>query len=393
MGLYIFSPPLSSRMGILDIVSRVKQTAVIEYGSMGHMVYARQQQRLTYGKGADLYTVHMSEADIALGGVENFLNGLHQLQEEKRYRAIFNLPSTVPLTIGLFPDEWVEEEHAEETSLIGFETGGFECHVYEGMEEALEKVVSCMPMEERRDKRPRVHILGLTAIEAPYYGDKREIGDMLRKAFGEVVPVFYPEEGCKAEAEDVVVALSGWSVAGAKHLVEASGATFVQGNPYGYEATVDFLHEVGQGLGRFPNGIYMDKMQKKYAPFLDNEGDIFYHQKQKPVCVTASISLCNGLSKIAQELGYKKCICYSLDEKESTTAHPYLTDDVWIQTVGDLICEEDALVIAPSERLTYMNLDSTWCTTYSRGMAIPENEKPYRGFGGMDTWIDSIRFT
>lgn len=391
MGLHIFSPPLSSRMGILDIISRVEGAAVIEYGSMGHMVYARQHQRVTYGKGADLYTVHIGETDIALGGVEGFVDGLEQLREENSYKAIFNLPSTVPLTIGLFPEEWVESTVESKAPLIGFETGGFECHVYEGMEEALTKVIDTIAMEERADHRIRIHICGLTAIEAPYYGDKRELQHMLTEAFGDVVPVFYPEEGCKPEAEDVVISLSGWSVEGAKSLAEQGGATYISANPYGYESTVAFLNEVGRGLGRLPNPEYMDKMQKKYAPFLDNAVDIFYHQNQKDVCITGSISLCNGLEKIAKELGYKSCTCYSLDEKESTGAQPYLRDDVWIQTIGELIQKRDVLLIAPMERLAYMKADSRWYTNYTRGQEARNEEQPYRGFGGLDTWMDRIR--
>lgn len=390
MGLYIFSPPLSSRMGILDIVSRVKDTAVLEYGSMGHMVYARQQQRMTYGKGADLFTAHISEADIALGGVDSFVEGLEQLREENRYQAIFNLPSTVPLTIGLFPEEWVATTLESKAPLIGFETGGFECHVYEGMEEALTKVMAHISWPTRDDERRRIHILGLTATEAPYNGDKREIKHMLEEAFGDIVPIFYPEEGCQPTSSDVVIALSGWALTAAKQLADETGAALVNRNPYGYKETVLFLNEVGRGLGQLPNSDYMDKMQKKYVPFLDKDTDIFYHQNQKSVCVTASINLCQGLATIAQELGYEECICYSLDEKESTGAQPYLRDDVWIQTVGELIKEKDVLLIAPSERLNYMKADSRWRTDYARGTTISDMEKPYRGFGGLDTWIDRI---
>lgn len=387
MGLHIFSPPLSSRMGILDIISRIPNVAVLEYGSMGHMVYARQQLRMTYDKGADLYAAHINETDIALGGVETFVDGLAQLREDHLYKAIFNLPSTVPLTIGLFPGEWVQQANTGQAPVIDFETGGFECHVYEGMEEALCKVIEYVPLSERRGDEPRIHMMGLTAMEAPYQGDKEEMTHMIKEAFEGVIPVFYPEESCQVEKKDVVVALSEWALAGAKRLAEQWDVACLSINPYGYKKTVEALREIGQALGREPNAAYMDRMQKKYAPFLDKTMDISYYQNQKKVCITGSIHLCDGLITIAKELGISECIGYSMDQWESTAQYPYLSDTLWIQRVQELMAE-GARCIGPEERLQYIGVDEKWYTSYAKGTQIPNHERPYRGFGGLDTWID-----
>lgn len=71
MGLHKFKPIPSVRMGILWTLASIKDAALIEYGCMGHMLYARAfLNRAGIPKACSLYSTHIDETDIALGGID-----------------------------------------------------------------------------------------------------------------------------------------------------------------------------------------------------------------------------------------------------------------------------------------------------------------------------------
>ena len=70
MGLYRFKPMPSGRMGIFWTLSSIRESAVVEFGCMGHNLYSGgllRQSGIYEGYGAPLYTTYIDETDIAMG--------------------------------------------------------------------------------------------------------------------------------------------------------------------------------------------------------------------------------------------------------------------------------------------------------------------------------------
>ena len=68
MPLYKNVPEPSGRMGLIWSLAAIYDSAVIEYGSMGHMLYAQKWMNQTgLIKYGELISTHLSEKDIALG--------------------------------------------------------------------------------------------------------------------------------------------------------------------------------------------------------------------------------------------------------------------------------------------------------------------------------------
>ena len=100
MGLYKTTPLQSGRMGTLWCLSGIRESAVVEYGCMGHMVYGRTFLHRMGSQGSRLYSTHISETDIAMGDTSRLKRSVEQVSEMEDIRAIFLLASSTPEVAG-----------------------------------------------------------------------------------------------------------------------------------------------------------------------------------------------------------------------------------------------------------------------------------------------------
>jgi len=83
MALHKFSPPMSGRMGILKTLASIRDSVVIEYGCMGHMMYGRMFLNKAGVSGlAKTYSTHIDEADISLGDTTRLNKAIAEIVRE-----------------------------------------------------------------------------------------------------------------------------------------------------------------------------------------------------------------------------------------------------------------------------------------------------------------------
>ena len=82
MGLHRFKPVPSGRMGILWSLAPIRNSALLEFGCMGHMLYGRVfLNRAGVTDACKLYSTHIDETDVALGGVARLNRAVADIAE------------------------------------------------------------------------------------------------------------------------------------------------------------------------------------------------------------------------------------------------------------------------------------------------------------------------
>jgi len=140
MGLYKYSPEPSGRMGLLWTVGTISEAVLLEFGSMGHMIYSSKwMQQTGIINKCKLYSTHIDEKDIALGITKRVNQAFIEIIKKDHPKAIFVLPSTIPETIGTDMEAICEElsMEYEDIPIITFKSGGVNQKVNKGMEEGV----------------------------------------------------------------------------------------------------------------------------------------------------------------------------------------------------------------------------------------------------------------
>ncbi len=154
MGLYRYAPVPSGRMGVLWTVAAVQGTAVLEFGSMGHMLYAdRWLWQSAPDQKSRIYTTHLDEKDIALGITKRFSLAVKEIIEKDKPEVIFVLPSAVPEITGMDMESLCEEEEAVTgIRIVMLKKGSFHEKLHHGIEEGLYRLVKELAVGRSPDK-------------------------------------------------------------------------------------------------------------------------------------------------------------------------------------------------------------------------------------------------
>ena len=151
MALYKYRPAPSGRMGALWTLAAIKESAVLEFGVMGHNIYAKAWlDRAGLYHRSKLYCTHMDEIDVSLGTTERIYMCIKEIAEDKSIKTIFFLPSSIPEIIGtdlkaicqdlqnMYPD----------IQMVPLSYGGFEVEQEKGVEQTLVTLSKVMPDEK-----------------------------------------------------------------------------------------------------------------------------------------------------------------------------------------------------------------------------------------------------
>ncbi|GAB6109006.1 nitrogenase component 1 [Fusibacter bizertensis] len=267
MGLIKYSPIPSGRMGIIWTLASIGESVIIEFGSMGHMLYMEKwHSQLNLRKKARLYTTHISETDIALGNTDRLMKAIEEIIEQTSVKVVFLLPSTVPLMIGTDYKsvKMALEERYSELKFIIFEKGGFDVDWVEGIEEALYKQVSELVLPKTKVEITTYNIIGATPELVGFKQDVYEIERILKNAFNySPLCVFNLEcsldEIEKASNAQVNIVIRSEGIKAAKEMQKRHGTPYIFCRPYGKKQTTKWLTDLGEIIGQSPNSQFIAK--------------------------------------------------------------------------------------------------------------------------------------
>ena len=403
MGLYRYAPKPSGRMGLLWTLGGIPNTAILEFGSMGHMLYAERWlfQSAPF-RGGKLYTTHLDEKDIALGITKRFFQAVEEIIKKEAPSVIFVLPSTVPAVTGVDMEDLCYE--AEETygqKIIMLKRGSFHEKLHHGIEEGLFCLVNEFAKKAKIQRTEGItcNLIGSCIDLAKYYSDVQELKRIVKEAFGMEVICSLTSETSIEQVKNmggahINLVLRKEGIKAAEVLKDAFGTDYVYGRPYGYEGTIAWLKEIGEKLSLVPDKTFVEK------ECLEGERTFLYcKQMASSFGHNASISIggnydvAKGIMNFAtKELGLKKNYVWCDVKEYEDEDVPYQAEDDLIKYMtkdltGILMADRTAFEMAKREEGLIINrsLNNRVFNPY---------DTPYVGFRGAlnlcALWIEEL---
>ncbi|WP_303851318.1 nitrogenase component 1 [Seleniivibrio woodruffii] len=404
MGLLRFKPIPSGRMGTLWTLSTIKNAALVEFGCMGHMLYSGVT--LKHGGVNDLcrlYSTHIDETDIALGGTERLEHTVANIIKNDSPKVIFFLPSAVPEVIGTdlraLCDE-LQQEHPE-VMMIPFGHGGFNVNQHDGVKNALLTLVKNIPAEVGKTPEPTFNIIGSCADLFRFQADAAETIRAVEGAFG-IKPLCVLTSGtCIEDIErmggahvNLVIRREG--EAAAKYLQRKYGTPYILHRPYGIDGTAEWLEEIERVLGSAFDRAFVEKERGIARSMLEPVMPRFRHMSRShmeevTLHLGAHADIVEGiLSFGCREMGFNKGVCWCDSPDMGTDELPYYSEEKWIPAVEGL---KDGLFMSSGEILEWAGRSLSMQISYpDRSWHLHPFEPPFMGFRGavnlVNLWIN-----
>lgn len=262
----------SGRMGALWTAGAISDCAVLEFGSMGHMLYAEKwmEQSGIYPR-ARLVSTHLDEKDISLGLTRRLEEALEELAEDPAIQAVFLLPSSVPEMIGTDIGAIGEQlqERYPHLPIIQLGTGGFSAGLEKGIEDALDRVVErfIRPEWNASSQQPEntgFNIIGSISDSFNFLQDAREVARLMEGTF-------HRREICTLTSGSSVKKLRQMGESGLNLVLRREGEKaavrmkkernipYLAESPYGYQGTQQWLLELEELLHQRADREFLEK--------------------------------------------------------------------------------------------------------------------------------------
>ena len=349
MGLSRFKPMPSGRMGIFWTLSSIKESAVVEFGCMGHNLYSGgllRQSGIYEGYGAPLYTTYIDETDIAMGQTYRLEATIRQVADTDRPKVIFLQPSAVPEVIGMdmYAIANVLQEEFPETRLVPLGHGSFAISQHKGVEEALTAIVKALAEDTGKTEKPSYNVLGTCPDLFNFGADLLEIERMMTGAFG-MEAICRLSSKCsitdirRIGAAHVNLVIRREGIPAAEYLKKRFGTPYVYCRPYGVKGTTRWLRAVGEALGTPPAEEFIAAEEKLlhdqlYRPNRTLESNAWSYPEEAVLTIGGHYDVVKGIRAFAtEEMPLKKGPCWCDCPEMGDAQIPYYPEEKWIPVV------------------------------------------------------------
>ena len=349
MGLYRFKPMPSGRMGIFWTVAPIKESAVVEFGCMGHNLYSGgllRQGGIFEGYGAPLYTTYIDETDIAMGQTYRLEATLRRVVDTDRPEVVFLQPSAVPEVIGMdmFAIANLLADEFPETKLVPLGHGSFAISQHKGVEEALTAIVKALAEDVPRTGRPTYNVLGTCPDLFNFGADLAEIERMMQGAFG-IEAVCRLSSACSVTdirrigAAHVNLVIRREGIAAAEYLKSRFGTPYIYARPYGIRGTTRWLRQVGETLGREPSAEFIAAEEALLygqidRPYRTLQTNAWSYPEEAVLTIGGHYDVVKGIREFAVgEMPLKNGVCWCDCPEMGDGEIPFFPEEKWIPVV------------------------------------------------------------
>lgn len=352
------------RMGILWTIAGIRNAAVLEFGSMGHLLYSdRFLQEHMGSNRATLYSTHINEKTIAFGIGKELELAIYDIYHKQKPEVLFILPSVISLVTGMDVASYCEElqETFPQMKIIQFSSGGFEKTYSYGKREANYQVVKqlvekeAVSMRKMEAEKISFNLIGL-GIDVPSF--KEDIKELKRILHG----VFDAEINCVLMNDCSVKDIRNMNKAkmnlvlyeeglkAAKLLEKEVGQPYIYGCPTGFSGTNRWLYRIAESLQIQMNHGFLKSENRMVETWYKKIKDDLQTKKNTPsFALYGNMSLVESLCFfLEKELGLlvSKVACTN---RESTNINiPYCSQDdmyQWKLNQGEiLLASENAMI-------------------------------------------------
>jgi nitrogenase molybdenum-iron protein alpha/beta subunit len=390
-------------MGVVQTLGGIKNAVMLEYGCMGHALYAAaQQSRAGILDGCKLLSTHIDEADIAMGVSSRIEEALRGIAEEYQPEAVFLTPSAVPQMIGTDIDALCMELQPQFPAipLIPVNFGGFKTGLNKAVAKTLEKIVQSLCIKQLSVLPNTYNIIGSCLDLFKFKADCREITRLMKNVFG-------MEPNCVLSSDTDVGTIKRIPSAtinlcirregkpAADWLCETFGTPSIEGRPYGLEGTTQWLEQIAETTGISADKNFLASERAEIMRYIRDTVFFFgYKAQAAPDAVKLNIGghpdVVAGLLEYGtNELKLRQGECWS-DSPDLTDRFPYYDEDKRKDVIsggGILMASGELLCYAGKNHdLQIANPDLLWRTN----PYIP----PLIGYRGalflMEVWLSEL---
>lgn len=402
MGLYRYAPKPSGRMGLLWTLGTIKDTALLEFGSMGHMLYAeRWMWQSVPSHQGKLYTTHLEEKDIALGITKRFSLAVREIIEKERPEVIFVLPSAIPEITGMDMEILCKEAESEfGQKIILPRKGGFHEKLHHGIEEGLYCLVKKVPEKKiNRTEKITYNLIGTCIDAAKFQADAYEVQRILEGAFGMEALCMLPLDTSAGQIKNmggahINLVLRREGIKAAELLKETFQTDYLYGSPYGYQGTLRWLKEIGDKLNLTLNLEFVDRELEEGSHILRYCRRVAVMSPEKAcISIGGNYDAVKGILDFGiTEAGLKKKYVWCDVKDYEDESIPYQTEENLINNIttgfsGILMADKAAYQMAGriSGPIINRSLNNRNFNKY---------ESPYMGFRGAmnlcSLWLEEL---
>lgn len=249
-------PTPSNRMGVMWSLIPLKNSVVLEYGPAGTTHFgAGFYSSLGIDIENTLFTTHISEDDIIMGDVSRLEKAIIEIDETYNPKVIFIVASAVIAVIGTDIKgvcQYMQEK--VKAKLICFDDGGFGGDYTIGLENTYTILVKeFVSNKSSKNIKKYYNILGASFSSYRIKSDVWEIKDLMKRAFDmDCNIVLGLEENIenlsKLSEVSFNIVLRKEALPAAKYLEKEFNIPFIYQVPYGYQATLDWIHDISNIL-------------------------------------------------------------------------------------------------------------------------------------------------
>lgn len=322
MPLYKNTPQPSGRMGLLWALAPIYDATILEYGSMGHMIYAEKWMAHTGLRTyARLATTHLAEKDIALGLTKRLEDSVRDIVKKGDAKSIFLIPSSVPEMIGTDLEAIGEELQFAypKVPIITFGAGNFKATMTQGMEEAYYKLVTSLPdqltgdesLDESKKACLSYNLIGSGCDWSRFQEDAREIKRIMAGAF-DMKPAAVFGSCCNTASianmtkANITLVIRQDGLKAAKELKKRYGIPYLYVAPYGLNGTKNWIMQMEQIVGITAKESFIKKEMEETS-YAINQCKVWamYQKEKAKIWISKEDELSKGIQEFAcNELGF-----------------------------------------------------------------------------------------
>lgn len=269
MSLCRFLPTPSERMSIIWSLLSIKDSLILEYGPAGTTHFSLGfYGKFTLPARERLFTTHMSEDDVVMGDVTRLEEALKELDVAYKPKVIFVVASSISVVIGTDIKgvcRYMQEEVA--AKLIPVDRGGLNGDFTVGLREIYKILVRSL-VNSATETKAGFNILGASAGSFRVASDIWEIENLMREVFGleKKACLCYDttlEEIGQLGNAKINLVLRQEAQPAAEILFKKFGTPYLITAPYGYQATIAWLEEVGKTLEQEAKITVISRLKQK----------------------------------------------------------------------------------------------------------------------------------
>lgn len=313
MSLTRYLPLPSDRMGIIWNLLTISDGIVLEYGPAGTTHFSMS----LFGElGADkenrLFTTHISEEDVVMGDVKRLENALVELDETYHPKVIFVVASSIVAVIGTDMKgvcRYMQER--VKARLVPFLQGGFRGDYSLGCAQVWETLADEFAEPNVEKEANTCNLLGVSIGSYRERSNVWELKSLLDEAYGMKCSAMLCEESSLGQLEHLGSAslnlvLRQEAIPAARLLEKRCGTPYVEGIPFGYAKTLEWLQEVGERIGKPLNPQLETRLREKAGNAMVYRMNIrMLKQDTASATVVGEYQTVTGYAAFLESLGFR----------------------------------------------------------------------------------------